>query len=167
MKNQEKKYKVESFEEILRLLTKKGAKKGEEKTSLHYYAEHEGNDVIKLVSKPNKNEIHILEETNGKFDLVDSIPVDSVEAGLTWLKNRGYKKVGKVKMVNINYEYNNGEVGLYIINDWLYSVILDYPAGEHEVVEKEFNLESAEQIDVPYNKYLEQKGKLQKISLGK
>lgn len=163
MKHQEKKYKVESFEEILELLKTKGAKKEEEKISFHYYAELDTNDVIKLVSKKNKYEIHILKETNGKFDLTDNIPVANERKGFKWLNSKGYKKVGKVKMANTNYEYKTGEVGLYTINDWLYSVILDYPAGEHEKYEKEFGLESAERIKLPYNKYLEKIGKLEKI----
>jgi len=161
MKNQEKKYRVDSFEEILKLLDQKGATRGKQKSSTHYYAEVEGNDVVKLVSKLDKNEIHVLKETNGKFDLVENIPVENVETGMEWLKNKGYKRVGKVKMVHVDYEYKNGLIGLYTINDWLKSVILDYPAGEHEKMEKEFRLESAEIIKLPYNKYLEVAGKLQ------
>jgi len=167
MKNQEKKYLVPNFEEVLNLLEAKGAKKGEEKISWHYYAELPNNDVVKLVCKADANEIHVLKETDGKFDLVEDVPVGSKEEGFKWLNEKGYKNVGVVKMVNTNYEYGSGDVGLYVINDWLYSVILDYPAGEHEKYEKEFGLENAEQLKLPYNKYLEEKGKLEKIETSK
>ena len=160
MKHQEKKYKVDDFNAIENLLEEKGAEKGIEKTTMHYYADLPGNDVVKLVSKVDSNEIHILKESDGKFDLIENIPVDGVKAGLEWLKDKGYKKIGKVKMVNVSYKYKTGMVGLYVIDDWLYSVILDFPAGDHEMMEKEFGLANTKAIKLPYNKYLEKEGKL-------
>lgn len=163
MKHQEKKYKVDSFEEILKKLSELDAKPSPEKTTMHYYATIPGNDVVKLVSKADRNEIHLLKETDGKFDLTENIPVESVDAGLEWLESHGYQRVGKVKMINTNYEYKTGLVGLYIIDDWLRSVILDFPEGDHETMEKEFDLQNTEVIKLPYNKYLESVGKLQRM----
>jgi len=160
VKNQEKKYRVESFEEIVKKLQEKGAIKIIEKTTMHYYAELTGYDVVKLVSKTESNEIHILNESDGKFSLIKNIPVDDVRAGLQWLRDKNFTKVGKVKMVNTNYEYKGGIVGLYIINDFLHSVILAFPEGAHEAMEKEFGLQSVEVINLPYNKHLEKQGKL-------
>jgi len=165
MKHQEKKYRVDSFNEIEKRLLEKGAIKGNEKTTSHYYADLSGNDVAKLVSKTDRCEIHILKELDGKFTLTESIPTNDVESGLQWLRDKGYTKVSKVKMINTNYEYKEGIIGLYIINDFLYSVILDFPEGLHESIEKEFDLESSEVISLPYNKYLLQKGELDLIHL--
>ncbi len=82
MKFQEKKYQVEFFERL-------GAKKTDETVTKHYYGQHEGNDVTKLVEYKDKNEIHVLKENQGKFDLVERIPMASLEAGLKWLKDKG------------------------------------------------------------------------------
>ena len=49
MKHQEKKYRVDSFTEILKLLNEKGAKKEKEIISTHYYGQHRSNDVEKFV----------------------------------------------------------------------------------------------------------------------
>ena len=123
------------------------------------------NSILKLVQFVDKNEIHILKESQGKFYLNDEIPVESTKAGLKWLKNKGYKKVNVVKMANTDYEYKNGIVGLYVIEDFLYSVILDFPEGQYEAIEKEFELDTAKIISVPYNKFLEQIGRLKSMKL--
>jgi len=165
MKYQEKKYQVESFEQIRKVLDKLGVKKSKEAVTNHYYGQHEGNDVTKLVEYKDKNAIHILKEKDGKFDFVESIPVESVKAGLKWLKDKSYKVVNLVKMANEDYEYKGGQVRLYTIDDWLRSVILDYPEGEHEAIAKEFGLDKAEVIEIPYNKQLEEAGKLRTMRL--
>ena len=165
MKYQEKKYRVESFEQIKSLLEKAGAKRGTEVVSTHYYILQPTNDVVKLVVTGNKCEIHILTENDGKYSLMENISMESVEAGLNWLKNRGYKEFSVIKMDETDYEYKGGIVGLYTINDFLCSVILDFPPGKHEELENELGLEDAEVINVPYNKYLEQIGKINKIPL--
>lgn len=165
MKYLEKKYRVDSFTKILRLLNEKVAKKGQEVVTTHYYTRQESNDVVKLVKFIDKNEIHILEEKQGRFSLKQNIPVPSTDAGLQWLKDKGYKTVNIVKMTNIDYEYKNGIVGLYIIDDFLYSIILDFPEGQHEVMEKELGLNSAEIINIPYNKLLEKIGRLRSMNL--
>ncbi len=66
-------------------------------------------------------------------------------------------------MDDVDYEYKEGIVGLYVINDFLYSVILDFPEGAHSSIEHELDLEKAEPIDVPYNKYLEKTGHLTSV----
>ena len=68
-------------------------------------------------------------------------------------------------MDNTDYEYKNGLVGLYIVDDFLHSVILDFPEGQHEEIEKELGLDTAEVISVPYNKFLEKIGRLRSIKL--
>jgi len=165
MKYQEKKYQVESFDEIKKMLDKLGIEKSREAVAKHYYAQHEGNDVTKLVEYRDKIEIHVLKEKDGKFNLVESIPMESVEAGLKWLKDKGYKVVDLVKMANEDYEHKGGQVRLYTIDDWLKSVILDYPEGKHEAIAKEFGLDKAGVIKMPYNKQLEKAGKLRTMRL--
>lgn len=85
--------------------------------------------------------------------------------GIDWLKSRGYINADSVKMAYAEYEYKNGTVGLYTIDDLLHSVILYYPPNEHNEMEKEFGLEKAEVIKLPYNKYLEKLGKLRSMKL--
>lgn len=49
MTHQEKKYRVDSFDDILRKLKDAGAVAGEESKSEHYYTHQPSNDVVKLV----------------------------------------------------------------------------------------------------------------------
>jgi len=165
MKYQEKKYKVDSFVTISKLLNEKGAKNEKEVVTMHYYTQQPNNEVVKLVEYDNHNEIHILTESNGKYLLKQKIPVLTTEAGLKWLKDKGYKIVDLVKMVYTDYEYKNGIVGLYVINDFLYSVILDFPEGQLKTIENEFGLSNIEIIDIPYNKLLDQLGRLHSVDL--
>ncbi|PIP63695.1 hypothetical protein CO165_01600 [Candidatus Roizmanbacteria bacterium CG_4_9_14_3_um_filter_33_18] len=165
MKYQEKKYKVDSFVTISKLLNEKGAKNEKEVVTMHYYTQQPNNEVVKLVEYDNHNEIHILTESNGKYLLKQKIPVLTTEAGLKWLKDKGYKIVDLVKMVYTDYEYKNGIVGLYVINDFLYSVILDFPEGQLKTIENEFGLSNIEIINIPYNKLLDQLGRLHSVDL--
>ena len=126
MKQQEKKYRVDSFTKVLEILSKNNAKKKQEIINIHFYTQKEGNDVVKLVKYRDQNEIHILDEIDGKYILKQKIPMKSTEEGLRWLKDKGYKMVDIIKMTYTDYEYKGGIIGLYTINDFLYSVILDF-----------------------------------------
>src|SRR3989339_49238 len=163
MKQQEKKYRVDSFTKVLEILSKNNAKKKQEIINIHFYTQKEGNDVVKLVKYRDQNEIHILDEIDGKYILKQKIPMKSTEEGLRWLKDKGYKMVDIIKMTYTDYEYKGGIIGLYTINDFLFSIILDYPEGQHEIFEKEFGLTKENVISLPYNKFLEKIGKLQSM----
>lgn len=160
MKHHEKKYKVDSFDDIEAKLKGLGAKKVKATTSTHYYVQQESNDVIKLIHYSDRDEIHILKEASGTFSLVENIPVKELSEGFQWLRDKGYQSVDVVKMDYVDYEYNDGIVGLYVINDTLRSIILDFPKHEHSEIEKLFGLGNAEIIAVPYNKYLKSVGQL-------
>lgn len=165
MKNQEKKYRVESLAAVRKKLLEVGAKKEKEVVATHYYVKQEGSDVTKLVIYSDRSEIHVLEEVGGKFSLKEKIPLESKEAGLQWLKDKGHRTLAVVKMTQTDYEYKGGIVGLYTIDDWLHSVVLDFPEGQHEAIEKELGLHTAEVISAPYNKYLERVGRLRSMKL--
>lgn len=165
MKYAEKKYRVDDFVAVKRKLETFGAKKENQVTTTHYYARHEGNNVTKLVEYDDHNEIHILQESKGKFTLKENTPVKNVEAGLKWLRDKGYTTLDVVKMVYVDYRYKEGTVGLYVINDFLHSVILDFPEQQHDVIEKQFGLSTAEVISIPYNKYLQRVGQIKSIKL--
>lgn len=158
MKYHEKKYKVESFESIRAKLNELGAKQIKRTSSTHYYVPQDSNDVVKLVHYTDRDEIHLLKEENGTFSLTENVPVQDLEGGFHWLKRRVFEQVDVVKMDYIDYEYDNGTVGLYTLNDSLLSVILDFPKEKHAEMEKAFGLGSAEVIAIPYNKYLNQVG---------
>ena len=162
---QEKKYQVDSFDDIGKIIKEKGLKKIKKVTSVHYYGEHEGNDVEKIVEYPDRVEVHALKEENGKFTPTEDFRVKDKEEGFAWLRKREFIKANIVKMNYEEYGYKNGTVGLYVIDDFLNSVILNYPTGEHEGVEKEFGLEDAERITIPYNKQLKELGKLRSMEL--
>ena len=155
MAHLEKKYRVTSFTKILKKLRELGAVPVSQTSSLHYYAQQEGNNVTKLVHYDAKDEIHILKDDHGKYELVESKRVKDVEEGLDWLKRLGYTTLDKISMSYTEYPYQGGIVGLYVINNELNSVILDFPPEKHARIEKELGLEQAEQIKVPYNKYLQ------------
>jgi len=165
MKYQEKKYKTDSFKLALDILSKSNAPKEKEVVNTHYYAQKEGNDVVKLVVFADRCEIHTLSETQGKYALTQKIPVINTEAGFQWLKDQGYKMADVVKMAYTDYQYKGGIVGLYTINDSFYSIILDFPNGEHDEREIEFGLSQNDVITMPYNKYLENIGKSKSMSL--
>ena len=120
---------------------------------------------MKLVKYTGRNEIHLLDEVDGKYILKQKIPMKSTEAGLQWLKEKGFKIVDIIKMAYTDYEYKNGIIGLYTINDFLLSIILDYPEGQHDMFENEFGLKADDVITVPYNKYLEKISKLKSMEL--
>ena len=161
MKHQEKKYRVEDFAAIERKLTTLNAKKVGQSSSTHYYAPQPNNDVVKLVEHSDRCEIHMLAEADGKFALTQRVALKDLHEGLEWLRENGYDEVAVVKMRNTDFEYRGGVVGLYVINDFLYSVILDFPSGEHDGVAQELGMSGAEAIDVPYNTYLERLGRLE------
>ncbi len=165
MEPQEKKYRVESFAGIQNKLSEASAKKGREIVSTHYYGEHESNDVEKFVEYVDRYEVHALKESGGRFTMTEHKPIADKAAGIAWLKGKGYTTANIVKMAYTEYEYKNGTVGLYTINDFLKSVILYYPPPQHEAIEKEFGLQNAEVIAVPYNKYIEQMGRSQSMHI--
>ena len=165
MAHEEKKYRVDSFEPIITKLTALGAAAGPRITAIHYYGAHSGSDVEKFVEYADHCEIHVLKENNGAFVMTEHRKISGKDEGVAWLKSRGYTTATVVKMDYVEYVYKNGTVGLYTIDDFLHSVILYYPPADHNDREKEFALENAERIGVPYNKYLEQLGVVRNITL--
>lgn len=155
MQHQEQKYLVESFDDVITELQKAEAVAALPKTSTHYYAQQPGNDVVKLVIKENTCEIHELKESNGNFKLVNNIPVPDRSTGLMWLKKHDFSNVSIVAMKHTDYRYKNGIVGLYVINDTLNSIILDFPEGQHNAIAEELGIMTNNLIQQPYNKYLE------------
>lgn len=164
-KLQEKKYQIDSFEPILKIIKKKDLKKLKEVTSVHYYGKHDGNDVEKFVEYPDRVEVHVWKEINGVFTPTEDFSLKNKDEGIAWLKKRGFTEANIVKMDYTEYAYKDGTIGLYTIDDFHHSIILNFPNGEHETVEKEFGLQNAEAIKVPYNKLLEKKGKLRSTNL--
>ena len=133
--------------------------------STHYYGEHKGNDVEKFVEYADRCEIHILQEQDGKFTMTEHRSITNKDEGFSWLKSRGFTTANIVTMAYTEYEYKEGTVGLYVIDDFLSSVILYYSPEKLEAMEKEFELEHAEVISLPYNKYMNTLGKLRTMKL--
>lgn len=129
------------------------------------YAQQDGNDVTKLVEYVDRYEIHILKESHGTYTLMEKLPVETKEAGFAWIKNHGYTDVHVVKMVYTDYPYNGGIVGLYMINDHLFSIILDFPKNQLDQMASLFGLNQAQVISIPYNKHLVHIGRTQSLLL--
>jgi hypothetical protein len=161
VKLQEKKYRVENFAAVEDRLAILNAEKVGESSSTHYYAPQPDNDVVKIVEHSDHCEIHKLSEANGKFTLTDRISLKDLNEGLGWLRDNDYDEAAVVSMSHTDFAYRGGIVGLYVINDFLRSVILDFPSGQHDAVAQELAIGGAEVIEVPYNKYLEQMGRLE------
>src|SRR5689334_8279673 len=123
MKHIEAKYRVDSFRPIIEKLAALGAQADKTTISKHYYAHVPGNDVVKLVIKAELCEIHKLAEDKGQFALVETIKVTDKPSGFAWLKARNFSTADVIKMEQTDYPYQEGLVGLYIINDFLHSVI--------------------------------------------
>lgn len=161
----EKKYLVDSLAPYEKMLAEKGIKKSREVISTHYYGQHDGNNVEKFVEYPDRCEIHVLESVNGQFRLSDHRIIKDRQEGFAYLKSRGYEKANIVTMEYTEYPYHGGLIGLYLIDTVLPSVILDYPEGQHGQIETEFALTTANEMQLPYNKYLDTIGKLRSITL--
>ena len=165
MSKQEKKYRVGTFASIKRQLRELNAPKIRTVVSTHYYGQHNGNNVDKFVEYSDRVEVRAWQEIDGKFAMTEQKRVSGKEQGIDWLKNRGYITADIVKMAYTEYEYKSGIVGLYIIDDFLHSVILDYPPNQHALIEKELGLDNAEVITIPYNKLLKKIGRLRSMEL--
>jgi hypothetical protein len=165
MTMQEKKYRVDSFDGTIRLISDNKAAFVKHVVSTHYYGDRVGNDVEKFVTYPDRTEIHILKEHDGTFELTHHEQIEGKAAGLRWLKSLGYTKAAIVDMDYTEYAYAGGTIGLYLIDNVLRSVILTYPVESHRSMEEKFGLSNADVIAVPYNKYLAKDGHLRSLDL--
>ena len=165
MATQELKFRVDSFGDVQHKLDELGAELVKHSESSHYYCLLAGNDVLKLVAKAGGVELHELKEHHGKFELVKNERCDNLREGLERLRKRGFDKVGVVQMAHTDYQLDGGVVGLYTINGHLKSVILDFPGSKHAEMKRMMGLEGAEMIQVPYNKYLQERGQLELVPL--
>ncbi len=118
MKHQEKKYLVSSFEGVRRRLRELGAVPRPSVATTHYYVATPGTDVVKLVDYGDRVEIHVLEKTDdGKFNLTERRAMESREAGLAELADRGFDEADVVRMEDESYDLDGGEVALYTIDE--------------------------------------------------
>jgi hypothetical protein len=161
MKHQEKKYRVENFAAIEGRLTTLNAEKISKSSSTHYYIPQPNNNVVKIVKDSDRCEVHKLSEAGGKFNLTQKIALKGMNEAMAWLRGNNYDEVAVVSMSHADFAHRGGIVGLYVINDFLYSIILDFPSSQHDDVAQELGMSGAEVIEVPYNKYLEQMGRLE------
>lgn len=139
MTPQEKKYRVDTFDRIHKKLDEVGAKKIREIISVHYYGVHKGNDVEKFVVYPDRCEIHTLKESDGKFTMTEHSLILDKDAGFAWLRGRGYTSANIVDMNYTEYAYRDGTIGLYVIDGFLYSIILYYSGDLLDAIEKELD----------------------------
>lgn len=154
MTKQEKKYQVNSLIEFSDKLINNGASRGKTRTSTHYYGQQESSDVKKLVVYDDRLEIHILKSIRGKFELIKTVPVANKQAGLTWLKERGFNKLDLIEMKYTNYSYKDSVVGLYNVNGIIDSIIVECESKLHASIEKDLGLEGCKVLTSPYNKQL-------------
>jgi len=157
----EQKYQVQVFTDIITKLKKLNAKHIYQSDTIHYYGMPEKDEkIIKLVEYSDHTEIHKLRKQKQQFKLTEKESVKNKLAGLQVLKANGFIKVAVVTMHSDNYEYEDGLVRLYTIDNWLFSVILDFPSGVHTSIAKKLGLKEKDIIATAYNKQLELLGKL-------
>lgn len=159
MKYLETKYRVKDFGAIEQRLKDLGAQPIKMSETTHFYAQRPDLNVTKLVDYGNRWQIHELAEANGTFALTRKIDMPSRQAGLDWLRNQGYHKVQVVTMADRGFEVPDGEIGLYLINDWLTSVIVDVPAEYQDAWAQKLELHAQDIITTPYNVLLESLGR--------
>lgn len=156
----EMKFKVDGFANVVGAIKQAGGKPTGTHSSRHYYANQPGNSVLKLVVSGGESAIHHLQEHDGTYRMVEQIPVSGAAAGLKWLADNGTSMIEEVQMTHTDFELDGGVVGLYLINDELNSVILDFPPQRHDEVAAWLGLAGAERITIPYNAYLRHAGRL-------
>lgn len=166
MKLVEKKYRVVSFDAVLDVLRHMGAKQTIEISSTHYYAHLPTDDTLKMVAEEGKVEIHRLSTQQGLHTLQEIITVPDVEAGFRWFVEQGYDALDVLAMYKVEYDYGDGGLALYDVDAVVHSVVMGYPEEQLSKMEGLFGLQSAEQITVPFNKYLGQLGALRSMRLG-
>ena len=77
----------------------------------------------------------------------------------------GYYQLDVLKMYDEEYDYLNGGFDLYTINSTILSIILAYSEVDIPKFEILFGLQDADEIPIPYNKYIDQLGSLRTIEL--
>ncbi len=148
----EKKFRVESFDDVKQRLVEIGAKSAGRSISIHHYAETDGDTINKIVEDEDGVRITVLKDHGGTFEFVKREPVESFEEGMKWMKDQGFTEFKKLKMETDLYTYKNGTIELNTINDGqILSVILFYEPLEHEAITNELELNYAEKIIVAYN----------------
>lgn len=162
----EKKYRVDSFDGVLSILQRVGAKQTIEVASTHYYAHLPTDDTLKMVAEEGKVEIHRLSTQQGLHTLQEVIAVPDVQAGFRWFAEQGYTELDVLAMHKVEYDYGDGGMALYDVDAALHSVVMGYPESQLAKMETVFGLQSAERITAPFNKYLGQLGTLRSLRLG-
>lgn len=161
----EKKYRVDSFDDVVSVLQRVDAERTMEATSTHYYAHLPTDDTLKMVAQEGDVEIHRLSTRQGLHTLEEVIAVPDVEAGFRWFVERGYKTLDVLAMHKVEYNYGDGGLALYDVDTALHSVVMGCPEEQLYKMETLFGLQSAEQIIVPFNKYLGLLGVLRSVRL--
>ena len=148
----EKKFKVATLDPYIQKLEGLGIKPFKDGVSIHYYARNTGSTIRKIVEDEDEVRITELEDHGGTFEFTKRERVESLEAGLAWMKKQGHNDMQQVKMASKQYEYQDGKIELISINDGqIYSVILNYEPPLHEKIAKEIDLVDAEKIEVPFS----------------
>lgn len=150
----EKKFLVESLDSVLDKLQQLGAKASPGVSSHHTYADTEGPEIVKMVESGGNIWVHEMADRGGTFELVKTTPVDSKEAGLELLNLLKPTNIQTLKIDYINYYLENATIGLYTLNDSIYSVIIYSDPNYHDKLAKKLGLNNVETIEVPFNHLL-------------
>lgn len=133
--------------------------------STHYYAHLDTDGTLKMIDYRDRVEIHKVHTKNGLHSIDEEIKIASVEAGFQWFKEQGFNELDVLEMRDREFAYLDGGFALYTVEQDVLSIILGYAESKVPEIEKLFGLEDAEEILIPYNKYIAQVGKLRTIKL--
>ena len=164
-KELEKIYRVESFDAMYDKIAALKAQPTIDVRSTHYYAHLDSNDTIKMIDYGDRIEIHEVGYSNGLYSIDKVIKVSDITAGFAWFRDRGFNELDLLAMHDKEYAYGDGGFALYTIEGSIFSVILGYTSEQMPKMEQVFELGSAEQIAIPYNKYVAQTRKLRTVAV--
>lgn len=148
----EKKFRLETFDQLLALLDEKHIPLSKDSHATHYYAPMRDSVVTKIVEDDEGIRITQLKDIDGTFEFIKREYVSSHDGAVDWMHSRGFSDLKRVAMHSRIFEYHGGHIELIDINNGsLLSVVLYFEPNKHERMTKEFGLENAELIEVPYS----------------
>lgn len=149
-RNTELIFETDDLDSFRRKLEALGATDLGEGTSRHYYADV-GKGTLKVVERDTGWEITEMTGEDGRFVVSSKQSLVDKQRGFSILRSKGHTKVEFVEMKFHDYEYDGGVIGLYVINEVLSAIVIDYPPESLDGIVGELKLNKLKQIKESFN----------------